>query len=626
MCENYGLFFKKYIILLGILSGITACSGGGSSASLDNDTTAPAVTAASDSMVPAKTPRGSLVSYTACTAVDAIDTSPVITYSKETGTVFPLGTTTVICTATDTAGNAGSDTFNIVVADTAAPTVTAPSDISVNADTLRGTSVSYTACTAVDAVDDSPVITYSLASASTFPVGINTVTCTATDNTGNVDSASFDITVSPYTDADTSFGSPNGYVINDAAGGSSGDESIYGITIDNSGNIVAVGDSSSPSALGIMWRYQPDATLDTSFNSNGIVIISDGAITTHQYVRDVAVDANDRLVVAGHAQVGPGSNVYPAIWRYNTTGTLDTSFDNDGFAYFDMSPTYQSINVRNMTIDADDRILLVGDGYNTINSKRELLVWRYTSSGTLDTTFCNRTGYCVFTSDITPNGEAYGYDIVTDGTANERILLTGGIAYNPAASYSTDVVVIRLDTSGSLDTSFGSDGVARFSGPDNNIDQGTALKLDGDGKIVVTGFSRSPGTDDDVLLLRFNTDGSLDTSFDTDGYIILSNANRDRSNDLEITASGQILLLGKKNRGGTDNNNSDLAVWRFNTDGSLDTTFGSNGVFLLQVAGGGTVDYSATWGGIMQDANGRAVIAGASNNGSNLDMTIWRLK
>ncbi len=630
-----GLFMVLPMVLS--ISACNSSSNSDNSQKADNsqtaDTTAPQLAAHANVTVEATSAAGANVNYNACTATDNVDSSPVISYNQNTGSTFSMGTTTVTCTATDAANNTASITFDVMVVDTTAPAVTAPADVTVAATTTSGSVVNYTACSATDAVDTAPTMGYSKTSGATFPVGTTTVTCTATDASTNAGNATFNITVNPYTPVDTSFGTPNGYIINDAAAGASGNEMAYGMAIDASGNIITVGNGARPSPTGAIWRYQSDGVLDTTFSSDGIALASDVGSTVYQWMRDVAIDTNNKPVVAGIVQVS--TNTYPALWRYNADGSFDTSFGTSGFVYSTMSATnYQQIVVKNMTIDATGRILLVGNAYNTVNSRSELLVWRYTSSGVLDTTFCS-TGYCVFTSDIS-DGEATGFDIITDGTANGKILLTGAIAYsaNAVVWYYTDAVVLRLNDNGSLDSSFGNSGIASFNGPDNSIDQGTALKLDSTGKVVVTGFTRSTSTADDILVLRFNTDGSLDTSFNANGSVIISNPYRDRANDLTIAGNGQILLLGKKNRGsgtggnGTDSNNSDVAVWRLNSDGSLDTAFGTNGVFLLKVATGNPVNYSESisqWGGILQDANGKTVIGGASHNGTNLDMTIWRL-
>jgi len=110
------------------------------------------------------------------------------------GNVFPVGTTTVLCTATDRASNLAFGMFKVNVRDVTPPVLTSPAGITVDADSTSGAVVPYVA-TANDAVDGAVTPNCTPASGSTFPVGDTTVTCTATDAAGNVASASFTVTV-----------------------------------------------------------------------------------------------------------------------------------------------------------------------------------------------------------------------------------------------------------------------------------------------------------------------------------------------------------------------------------------------------------------------------------------------
>ncbi|MFI9585450.1 HYR domain-containing protein [Streptomyces sp. NPDC052236] len=145
------------------------------------DTTAPVVTV-EDRTAEATGPDGAVIEYTA-TAVDTVDGPVSVTCEPVSGFRFPIGKTTVTCTATDKAGNTGRDTAVFTVVDTTAPVVTVD-DRTAKATGHDGATIDYTA-TAVDGIDGPlPVICTPL-SGSTFPVGKTTVTCTATDKAGN---------------------------------------------------------------------------------------------------------------------------------------------------------------------------------------------------------------------------------------------------------------------------------------------------------------------------------------------------------------------------------------------------------------------------------------------------------
>lgn len=162
------------------------------------DTTAPALSSVSDLALDAVDASGAPGSYTAPTATDAVDGSRPVTCAPASGSTFPIGTTTVTCSASDLSGHSASTTFAVSVADHTAPVVTVPADVTVNATSPSGASHSFTA-TATDNVDGSLTASCTPASGSGFAFGPTTVTCTAQDAAGNTGSGSFVVTVQDKT-------------------------------------------------------------------------------------------------------------------------------------------------------------------------------------------------------------------------------------------------------------------------------------------------------------------------------------------------------------------------------------------------------------------------------------------
>jgi formylglycine-generating enzyme required for sulfatase activity len=180
---------------------VSATDGAGNSATemftvTVSDTQSPVLTVPADVTASATSASGAMVSYPAAAATDNVSASPVITYSPASGTVFPLGTTTVTATATDAAGNSATGTFTVTVSDTTAPILTLPANVTASATSASGAVVSYPAASATDNVSASPVITYSQASGTVFPLGVTNVTVTATDGAGNSATGTFTVTVS----------------------------------------------------------------------------------------------------------------------------------------------------------------------------------------------------------------------------------------------------------------------------------------------------------------------------------------------------------------------------------------------------------------------------------------------
>lgn len=144
-------------------------------------------------------PSGAAVTFTPPTANDIVDGAVTVTCDYNSGDTFPLGTTTVTCSATDAAGNSDSVDFDIIVEDTTGPTFAdVPADFSVSESTdPAGTTVTYTDPTATDLVDGATTVTCTPASGTQFVVGPTTVTCESTDAAANTSTATFEVTVVP---------------------------------------------------------------------------------------------------------------------------------------------------------------------------------------------------------------------------------------------------------------------------------------------------------------------------------------------------------------------------------------------------------------------------------------------
>ncbi|HEX5014287.1 MAG TPA: HYR domain-containing protein, partial [Candidatus Limnocylindrales bacterium] len=128
------------------------------------------------------------------TAADAVDPAPGVLCDPVSGAHFPMGTSTVNCTATDAAGNQSTGSFDVTVGDASGPTLNLPGTLVREATGPSGAAVAY-AVSASDAVDPAPVVHCSPSSGSTFVLGSTAVECTATDATGNESTGWFDVVV-----------------------------------------------------------------------------------------------------------------------------------------------------------------------------------------------------------------------------------------------------------------------------------------------------------------------------------------------------------------------------------------------------------------------------------------------
>jgi hypothetical protein len=163
------------------------------------DTTPPTIAPLANLTVEATSAAGATASWTA-SATDLVDGSVPVTCAPASGSLFALDATTPVeCSATDAHGNRQTASFTVAVVDTTGPTVTPPADVTTGPTQWNGAIVSYGAASAQDLVDGSLPAECSPASGSLFGFGPNVVTCTATDAHGNGGTATFTITVAPFT-------------------------------------------------------------------------------------------------------------------------------------------------------------------------------------------------------------------------------------------------------------------------------------------------------------------------------------------------------------------------------------------------------------------------------------------
>ena len=158
------------------------------------DTTGPVVLVPANIVVEATGAAGAAVSF-AVSASDAVDGAVDAIPDHASGSTFPLGTTTVLVAASDTRTNVSTASFTVTVLDTTAPMLAAHSNVLAEATGALGALVNYAAATAADAVTATPAIAYSQESGTRFPIGVTTVTITATDAAGNVATGTFTVTV-----------------------------------------------------------------------------------------------------------------------------------------------------------------------------------------------------------------------------------------------------------------------------------------------------------------------------------------------------------------------------------------------------------------------------------------------
>jgi len=226
------------------------------------------------------------------------------------------------------------------------------------------------------------------------------------------------------------------------------------------------------------------------------------------------------------------------------------------------------------------------------------------NSGSLDTSFS--TDGKVTTAFGTSNDVATSVAIQSDGK-----IVAAGYSYN-GANY--DFALVRYNMDGSLDSTFGTGGkvTTAFGTGD---DGAKSVAIQSDGKIVAAGYSDN-GANYDFALVRYNTDGSLDSTFGTGGKVTTAvGTGTDNAKSVAIQSDGKIVAAGYSYNGA----NFDFALVRYNTDGSLDSTFGTGGKVTTAFGTSNDEAYS-----VAIQSDGKIVAAGSSNNGANYDFALVR--
>ncbi len=439
--------------------------------------------------------------------------------------------------------------------------------------------------TAVDALVRN--VTYRNTDTTSPTTGARTVRFVLSDGDGGT-SATHDttITVSAVNDAPT-FNRGDGKLM--TAFATSAD--VKSVVVQPDGKIVVVGFAGS--AI-VMARYEANGVLDSGFGTAGLVSTIVGSSSEGW---SVALQADGKILVAGTSF--NGVNVDFALVRYNADGSLDTSFDTDGMVTTGIGAgNDRAVGV---AVQTDGRIVVGGYSHN--GSDEDFAVIRYNTDGSLDTTF--DTDGRVTTAIGSGDDFANAIVLQSDG----RIVL-GGYSWNGT---DNDFALVRYNTDGTLDATFDTDGrVITAIGSGN--DQIESLAIQADGRIVAGGTTT--GASDDMALARYNSDGSLDTTFDGDGRVVtVFSAGNDYGSSVAIQSDGKIVLAGRSLGSG----NADFAAARYGTTGALDTTFDTDGRVTTDFSGSG--DLGRT---LAIQSDGKLVVAGMTWNGAGFSAGVIR--
>jgi uncharacterized delta-60 repeat protein len=402
-------------------------------------------------------------------------------------------------------------------------------------------------------------------------------------------------------------------------------------------------------------------TLDPTFGSGGTVSVSLSPSLPADFLNALAIQPDGKLVAAGGVNSGGTAGEF-AVARFNTDGSLDTGFGTNGSTFTALAsvpPGFANGTVaRGVALQPDGKILLAGS-YSAGGGLSHFGLVRYNADGSLDQGFgsggivktavdssdfatavaLQADGKIVVVDSAPTDGGFSDFAVVrynSDGTLDTSFGTNGVVETPPpfftdAAAKAVVIqpdgkivvgghtstsgggfrfAVLRYNPDGHLDPSFGSGGkVFDNFGPGFSFEDVRAIALQADGKIVATGAVLDPSSRVDVALARYNADGSRDTSFDGTGHATLNvNGTNDSGEAVAVQANGNVVVAGIY---GGPGGSSFLTV-RYNTDGTLDAGFGSGGTAILKFAQGGNDNGHA----LALQADGNIVVAGTSGEGN----------
>jgi uncharacterized delta-60 repeat protein len=371
-------------------------------------------------------------------------------------------------------------------------------------------------------------------------------------------------------DLDISFNPLDGYVTYDVGTAGSTDEMIFDLVIQPDGKIVAVGmydDGSDQDVL--VLRYKTDGTLDETFGNGGVVVYDHTGLNTRDAAMGAAVQPDGRIVGTGYSNIFGHEDVL--VFRLNRDGSPDGSFGQNGAVTVDLSITNPNDFGGDVALIPDGRIVVAGattDGPNPWEGDVDGVILMLDTDGELDPNFNWPTspGKIIYDPGASNDAALFSVEAMPDGR-----ILAGG--YQEDAGIEK-VLILRYDNEGNPDTSLAGDG-SLLANPGGDVQPG-GVAIQPDGKIVVTGnFYAGSGNGRDLFVLRTSSSGTLDNTFDSDGWATWSYGSDDvKARDLAIQTDGKIVAVGDVDDGPA----SGALVWRFDENGNLDSSFSSDGV------------------------------------------------
>lgn len=304
--------------------------------------------------------------------------------------------------------------------------------------------------------------------------------------------------------------------------------------------------------------------LDNSFNSNGKNITSFG--NGKDYAEDIAIQtSNGKIIVAGASH--NGTNYDFAVARYNADGTLDNTFGQAGKVTTEIGTGNDYVYA--IALQLDNKIVVCG--YTITSQQSDFAIARYNTDGSLDNTFGNNG---VVVIDIDGLDDAANSLVIRP---NGKIAVTGRSNDGSYDLFAT----VQLTDDGSIDNTFGINGVSKIRITPNKYCRAYASVLQPDGKIVIGGNTWVTTTTR-FAICRIKENGTLDSSFATNGTL-QTNYHNSTITSLALQPDGQVIAAGIAGVSGS--NSTRIAMAKYTSDGVHQSGFNNATTQYLQFGG-----------------------------------------
>ena len=404
-------------------------------------------------------------------------------------------------------------------------------------------------------------------------------------------------------DVDFSFG-PGGLGYTVVGFGPSADFA-NAVAIQPDGKIVVAGESNAAGNydFAVTRLTQPQGQLDSTYGAGSGKSLTN--ILGSDFANDLALQPDGKLVLAGKT-TSSGNTDMAAARLLNPQGTLDTSYGlGTGASDMDFGGNDDGQDVE---LQPDGKIVVAGT--TTVNGTNDFAVTRLLNpQGTFDSSFGpGANGRSVVDMGTSSSDVANAMTLQTDG----KILVAG----STTVGANSDFALLRLTNPGGVpDPGFRLGTGKAITDLGGSDEAAQAVLQQPDGKILEAGYTNLGGTRDFVVVRRTSPQGVLDSTFGSGSGKVLANfGGMDTASSMALQPDGKIVVAGYTTAGGTH----DFAVARFNSNGTLDTSFGSGGKSIASL--GGQDDAYA----VALQSDGKIVLAGYTSAGNGNDFAVAR--